>query len=317
MRHLVILNKVRVENANCVAGSTYGFPAITHFLGYIHALSRRLNDPNLSFQDCGVICHQQQIHSDTPSYISDLHFSQTRNPLTKEAKSAAINEEGRMHMTVSLLFYCHGDVVNGQIGRQELQETLLQLAPLLPLAGGRIDQIEQVKVRPIPASEVEWREVRRLLLPGFALIDRTHYLAEHVRVLQQTDPDADTLQAWLDFSALKYHAITAPQQQPATWRYSPKPQPGYLVPLMVGWQRISPLYPAGTVAKTRDAISPFCFVEAAYGLGEWCGPHRIRDLTQLLWQYHITEQGYYCRSQFDLNPAQHSPQDLPIDDDML
>ena len=42
MNHVVILHQIRIENANAMAGFTYGFPAITHLLGYVHALSRKL-----------------------------------------------------------------------------------------------------------------------------------------------------------------------------------------------------------------------------------------------------------------------------------
>ncbi|WP_234004635.1 type I-F CRISPR-associated protein Csy2, partial [Cronobacter sakazakii] len=33
MSSLILLSHLRVENANTVAGLTWGFPAITHFLG--------------------------------------------------------------------------------------------------------------------------------------------------------------------------------------------------------------------------------------------------------------------------------------------
>ena len=36
MSSLILLRRVRVENANAIAGLTYGFPAITHFLGFSH-----------------------------------------------------------------------------------------------------------------------------------------------------------------------------------------------------------------------------------------------------------------------------------------
>jgi hypothetical protein len=54
--------------------------------------------------------------------------------------------------------------------------------------------------------------------------------------------------------------------------------PGYLVPLMCGYQRISRLYEAGEVANVRDTTTPFAFTEAVYGVGEWRGLHRIADL---------------------------------------
>jgi len=64
MSSLIIMRKMRIENANAVAGLTWGFPAITHFLGFTHALSRQLQQSHgLSLDGCGVICHQQQVHA--------------------------------------------------------------------------------------------------------------------------------------------------------------------------------------------------------------------------------------------------------------
>ena len=34
MTEYIILERIKVENANCIAGFTYGFPAITAFLGF-------------------------------------------------------------------------------------------------------------------------------------------------------------------------------------------------------------------------------------------------------------------------------------------
>lgn len=42
MRSTLLLRHLKVENANAISGLTYGFPAISHFLGFTHALSRRL-----------------------------------------------------------------------------------------------------------------------------------------------------------------------------------------------------------------------------------------------------------------------------------
>ena len=43
MTSYILLEKVSVEDANCIAGFTYGFPAITGFLGFTHAISRKFN----------------------------------------------------------------------------------------------------------------------------------------------------------------------------------------------------------------------------------------------------------------------------------
>jgi CRISPR-associated protein Csy2 len=76
----IIFERVSVQDANCIAGFTYGFPAITHFLGFGHALSKKLSlSHNLSLYGCAVICHQHQIHAYQPTFrtpiIENLNIS--------------------------------------------------------------------------------------------------------------------------------------------------------------------------------------------------------------------------------------------------
>jgi len=297
MSSLIILRHLRVENANTVAGLTWGFPAITHFLGFTHALSRKLMDThNLSLDGCGVISHQQQVHAYTSG--RDYSFSLTRNPLTREAKTAAFNEEGRMHMTVSLLIKCEGMISGGESGAADLGKHIAQLCQRLRLAGGIITSIAQVQVIGWPEEERQTRRIMRRLLPGFALLDRSSLLSEHVAQLQKSQPKAEMLDAWLGFASLKRKAVSTedtPDGQ-VEWEYQPKPAPGFLIPLMTGYKAISPLYEPGKVLNSRDTQTPFCFTEAIYGVGEWRGLHRINNVHELLWQYHYEDEHYLCRN---------------------
>ncbi|MGB9098115.1 type I-F CRISPR-associated protein Csy2 [Erwinia sp.] len=300
MSTLIILKHLRVENANAIAGLTYGFPSITHFLGYTHALSRKLQTSHgLKLENCGVICHQQQLHAHSSG--RDHVFSLTRNPLTKEAKTAAFNEEGRMHMTVSLLIECDRVIVNGREGARALEEHLETLCVSNRLAGGTIISLGEVRVVAYPEEQKSLRSLMCRLLPGFALMDRSDYLTQHYQSLKQQNPQVEMIDAWLDFSALKMSAsvsddVANPSSEtPAQWCYLPKPQPGYLVPLHVGYKAISPLFPAGEVGNTRDPGVPFCFAEAIYGIGEWRSLHRITSLETLLWRTDFQEGFYHCR----------------------
>lgn len=320
MSHLIVLRHLRVESANAVAGLTYGFPAISHFLGYVHALSRKLLiSHGLVLSGCAVVCHQRQIHA----YSSgrDKVFVLTRNPLTKEAKTAAFNEEGRMHITVSLLIECQGEIANGDIGLNRLQTHLQTLCQTQKLAGGSITELASVRVMAYPQQEDAVRRLMYRLLPGFVLLDRSPLLAAHFKTLKLQNPDAEMIDAWLDFSALKMQAVAVEQDNPpelgdeARWEYVPKPQPGYLVPLMTGYQRVSPLYAAGEVLNTRDTQTPFCFAEAVYGIGEWRGLHRVRDLAPLFWHYSTTENGYYCQARQDDEQLDDMPEDFSYLDD--
>lgn len=293
MRSAIILPWLTIENANAIAGLTWGFPAITHFLGYTHALSRKLQASHgLRLEGCGVICHRHQVHAYTSG--RDYQFALTRNPLTREGKTASFNEEGRMHLTVSLVLECHGEIPSGDVGMRELALHMQSLCQTQKLAGGSIVGLRNVQV----CSIDNLKNMIYALMPGFALRDRSIWLDAHFQTLKQTQPDAEMLDAWLDFAALK---MAAEQGESADdlvdWKYQSKPHSGWLVPLMTGWQRISPLYDAGSVLSARDNETPFCFTEAVYGVGEWCSVHRIHQADELFWRYHTTHSGYYCRGQ--------------------
>jgi len=303
MSHLITLRRLRVENANAIAGFTWGFPAITHFLGFMHALSRRLQKSHgLSLKGCGVICHQQQIHAHSSGY--DHVFALTRNPLTKEAKTASFNEEGRMHLTVSLLLQCEGSIEGGEQGAAALAQHIDNLCQTQRLAGGIIRDVERVNVTGWPEEEQTTRKILRRLLPGFALLDRSSLLAEHFARLQQENPQAEMLDAWLDFASLKMQAVTEEENpQPgdkARWEYQPKPAGGFLVPLMTGYCAISPVFEPGQVANSRDNETPFCFAEAVYGVGEWRSLHRLTRLEEMMWCHHYENDHYLCRGNSEI-----------------
>jgi CRISPR-associated protein Csy2 len=309
MSSLIILRHVQVENANAIAGFTYGFPGISNFLGYTHALSRKLKvSHGLTLDGCGVICHQHQVQCYQPDGRGDYVFAQSRNPLTKEGETSPIIEEGRMQLTVSLVLECNGLIANGDFGIGELKQHLEQLCPTMRLAGGTITTIRQVEIVALPEAPDELarfsRRQLRSLLPGFALLDRTHLLAERFETMQAENPEAELLDAWLDFVALKAEAepILAEGEElnestKANWRYLSKPG-GWLVPITTGYRAISPLYQAGEVANSRDNQTPFAFAESVYGIGEWCSPHRLQSIEQLFWRYHYQEQDgwYLCKN---------------------
>lgn len=297
MSYLIILRHVNVENANAIAGLTYGFPAITHFLGYTHALSRKLQKGHqLTLNSCGVVCHKHQLHAYQTG--RDLTFALTRNPLTKEANTAAFNEEGRMHMTVSLLMECEGLIPDGDEGARALAQHLMSLCVNHKLAGGSIVGIRKIDIISFPENAQQTRAIMRRLLPGYVLLDRSQLLKTRFEQLQSTDVHAEMIDAWLDFCTIKMKAKTEKIEQgdKVSWDYQPKPEPGFLIPLATGYRAISPLYNPGHVEKTRDTQTPFRFVESIYGIGEWRGVHRIDDIHQVLWRYDYHDEWYQCNS---------------------
>lgn len=211
MSQFILIDHLKVQNANAIAGYTWGFPAITNFLGFVHNLSRKLAGEerysDIGLSGCAVVAHDHKVHMYGPPY--DRRFTQSRNPpylygteTAKKGKTPSVIEEGKMNMTVSLLIEYQGNIGNRADGfRQWLKRSCL----LQRLAGGTIFDIVDINLYS-PGNSHDVRFITRRLLPGFVLLDRSQYLEEHYQKTITENPEAELLDAWLDFSALKQKA---------------------------------------------------------------------------------------------------------------
>lgn len=208
MSQYILINRIKVQNANAVAGFTWGFPAITHFMGFTHALSIKLTNSNFDdflISGCAVISHQHNTHT-YGGY--EVLFSQTKNPGAmycekgKTGKNPSVIEERKMNMTVSLLIGFDGFLGN-QADR--FIEWLKKQCLLQRLAGGTILDIDSIQIFDV-ADKNKFYLLKRKLLPGFALMDRSNDFAQHYESNLTDNPDAELLDAWLDFAALKQKA---------------------------------------------------------------------------------------------------------------
>ena len=312
MKAFLKLKRIKIENANAVSGLTYGFPSVTHFLGFTHALSRQVKSKGieLKFKGCAIVAHEQQIHKYSTGVWGDATFSLSRNPPGKDGLPAAFNEEGKMHLTVSLLIECDFDKDDLKYlnfsNEKEFEKLIKDIALTHRLAGGMIQDIEEIKFEEIPEnlekkSKFIRREMRKLL-PGFLLIEKSDLLAEHLMQLKSECSEKDMMDSWLDFIALKFQAEKKeenPEKTEVEWSMVPKPSLGYLVPINIGYRAVSELYSPGTVKQVRDPTVPFRFVESVYTIGQWISPHRIEKLEEIFWQYQADPVlGWYiCKNQ--------------------
>lgn len=290
---LVLLPHLKVQNANAISGPlTWGFPSPTAFAGFVHALERKFSaELNEGFAGVGIICHyfEPQVSSPSRSHIPHV-FSLTRNPVGKDGGTMAFVEEGRAHMEVSLVIAVRDYKSEGD--GKDLAERLHYAAQGMRLAGGSLLHQDgkryQAQWWPL-AGDVEgdariFRRLRRRLLPGFALVQRDDLLVGHLAEMRVAQPESNALDALLDLSRLNIEPVLSQADEadaPVKWEIRRKP--GWLVPLPIGYAGISPLYAPGEVENARDAATPFRFVESLYSLGEWVSPHRLNDLSQLLW----------------------------------
>lgn len=300
----LVLKEIHIENANAISGFTYGFPAVTHFLGFVHALSRKAQRSEFGFSmgACAIICHDHQVQAYRENPYEPYGFALTRNPLTKEGKTAPIVEEGRMHLTVSLVIECEGlDRFTDEKEKAQCQ-FVKELAHTHKLAGGRINMIKACYIDTTDCH----KKLLRKLLPGFILADRSAYLAQI-----NTEKPQTPLHNWLDFISLRFIAtdkVLAGEEekniepQKVEWQKQTHGFEGYLVPLQVGYKKIANTFEAGEVVNARDNTSPFSFVESVHSIGEWIGsPSKINSLQEVLWQYSYQDPYYLCQTQSQLD----------------
>ncbi len=67
MSQFIFIDHINVQNANAIAGFTWGFPAITHFMGFVHNLSRKLCNEkryrDITLTGCAVVAHEHREHT--------------------------------------------------------------------------------------------------------------------------------------------------------------------------------------------------------------------------------------------------------------
>ncbi len=307
---LIVLPRISVQNANCISSPlTWGFPAITAFAGLCTALERRLGGAKrgIVLKRFGVVCHsfEPQINQDD---YGGVRFSLTRNPVQKDGSSAAIVEEGRAHMQVSLLFETEvdTDVFFEDALRQKLLQQMMDELATMRIAGGSVlPRLQNDRPREKPRlmlsdsdDEKIWRRIRADLSPGFALVSRDDLLRAP---LDANEQPGDALSVWLDRIALIHRAnpvdelskasadvgvgTAATAAQPAkTIEWRADTRTGWTVPIPVGYASIAPLQAAGSVANARDPRLPFQFVESVYSIGQWVSPHRLGNPADFMWQ---------------------------------
>jgi CRISPR-associated protein Csy2 len=316
---LLVLPRLRVQNANTISSPlTWGFPAITAFTGLMTALERRLGpQAGLALHGVGVICHGFEPQVTRGGYTRSFHL--TRNPVLQDGSTAAIVEEGRAHLDITLVFDVELDITrSGEAERAQLAGHIGELVAGMRVAGGSVmpalPGTFRNPPRPLLAllpDNVEERtkqfsRLSRRWLPGFALVSRDDLLQARQLELQATQPAATLLDAWLDLSRINHRATRCqtPDEKTGepleTIEWVTDTRAGWIVPIPVGFAPLTALHLPGTVAGARDANVPFQFVESVYSMGQWISPHRLSDVEQLLWRpCHDPASGLYrCLNAF-------------------
>lgn len=296
-KRLLILPRISVQNANALSSPfTIGFPAMTAWLGAVHALQRKLQQAGYSdieLDSVGVISHQfyLQTHRGSGDFVASIIG--TGNPLDKDGNRPSFIEEARAHLTTSLVIGYSGLDANEKDLALPVISQLLH--GQLKIAGGDILSFDPPYFTNTENTK-DTQKMLRKLMPGYALIERRDLMQNAMQNGQ------DALDALIDHLAI-HHACTQ-EEEKVLWK-SGRKEKGWLVPIAVGFQGISPL---GKALNQRDEDKPHCFAEAVVTLGEFKMVHHIEDIDTMQWCYRtdLEKNLYLCQimkaeTNFDLS----------------
>ena len=296
MRPFLLIPHIRIHNANAMSSPySIGFPAMTAWLGAVHALQRKLQQlpdfESLCLSKVGISCHQLEVqtHRSKGDFVSSIIG--TGNPLDKDGSRPSFIEEARCHVTVSLL-------IEMSESDPEWEESLpIAIAPMLrqmKMAAGDVLSFREPQVVYLEeGNAIELKKLTQRLMLGHVLVERRQLLQDYVA----TNPEQDVLHALLAHLHIRHRVAEDANQEAIVignnqylWEAS-RLQTGWLVPIAVGFQGISPL---GLAQNQRDANTPHRFAESVLTLGEFVMPYRIERIDDMLWHYHVdAEQDLY------------------------
>lgn len=292
IKRLLLLPHIKVQNANALSSPfTIGFPAMTAWLGAVHALQRKLNTAfdKLEFNASAIVSHEcnLQTYKGVGDYVNSIIG--TGNPLVPKSKGNAVRssfiEEARCHLDASLLIEYSG------AGKDD-EESLLKkithcLSSSMKIAGGDIlsfDVPEALRIE--EGNDPDLRKLMRKLMPGYVIIERRELMKDAMEKGQ------DAIDALLDYLAI-HHSCEQDNDGNVTW-LSKRKTTGWIVPIATGFHGITEL---GQAKNQRDPDAPHRFAESIVTLGEFKMPYQIQSLNEILWHYQVEtdENLYLCQ----------------------
>jgi len=287
MKRILLIPHIKVHNANALSSPyTIGFPAMTAWLGAVHALQRKLNQgefDSVIFKSVAVVCHNidLQIYKGKGDFVNSIIG--TGNPLDKSGNRPAFVEEGRCHLDVSLVVEYQG------LDKDEEDDAIAEITTLLyagmKMAGGDILNVGRLEFLKVDDNN-DLREFTRKLMPGHVLIERREFMQTAMA------QGRDAIDALLDYLKVM-HRSEQDADGNVHWN-SKREIPGWIVPVATGFHGITEL---GQAQNQRDPDSPHRFAESVVTLGEFVMPYRINDLDDILWHYHTDLENnlYLCQ----------------------
>lgn len=294
IQHILTIPKIKIAEANAFSSPfTVGFPAMTAWLGAVHALERKIQAKGFSeFKalGTGVISNQFELRALKSGYTTSLIGE--RHPLKKDGKSPSFVEEAKCRLTASLIIQFEG-VDSAKY--DEFYDLISLELKKMRMAGGIIEGFHKPQISTLDkSSENYFKEVKQVtakLMPGYALIERRDLM------LEAMNKGKDAMDAILESQAITYSCeqpTSDEEDQKVEWSKGKRKYEGWIVPIATGFQGLT----EPTVAlNQRDPDTPHRFAEALVTLGEFKMAYKFKSITDLLWEYHYDAENnlYTCK----------------------
>lgn len=296
-RYFLLIPHLKIHNANAMSSPfTIGFPAMTAWLGAMHALERKLHGKGLAQIHLSKLAISSH-HFDLQTYKGKSDYVHsivgTANPLDKDGNRPAFIEEARCHLEVSLLLEVVGFDVDDKKNLLQQVDTLVMG---MKFASGDVQEVAPAQLLFLDTltdnQQQELNKISNALMLGNVLIERKDLM------LSAMEEGLDGIDALLSYLTLNHQATEEPTTEGKVVWQSARKTAGWLVPIAVGYQGISTLSD-GKVLNQRDDDTPHRFAEAVVTLGEFMMPYRAKSIDDILWEYHVdlSNDLYLCRNQ--------------------
>lgn len=287
----LLIPHLQIQNANALSSPlTIGFPAMTAWLGAIHALQRNLRQDgfnDVAFHRTAVVSHDfvLRTYREDGGFVKSIIGS--RNPLKRDGNPQSFIEEPKCNLTVSLLVEATG-LINADKTIKAIENRLMGMK----MAGGDILGLKRkIEILHLNEDDLEGEErrVMRRLMPGYALIERKDLMCTSM----QEGKDAmasmlECIQTTREAESLNDDSII--------WSMPYKKYDGWLVPIAVGFRGISEV---GKAKNQRDSKTLHRFAESVMTIGEFVMPYRLPSINSMLWRYEVdlNQSLYLCKNQ--------------------
>lgn len=295
MKDILLIQNIKIHNVNALSSPyTIGFPAMTAWLGFMHALERKLIDSEFSevkFSGLIVSCLDMNLHTykGRGDYVNSIIV--TSNPLDKAGKRPSFIEEARADMEVSIAIECQ----MGVLDYDKFTKFVANLLHLMKIASGDIISFKDCKH--LEVDEDEPRALTKYLMPGFCLVSRQDLMK---KAMENGQDSIDAMLYYLKNTS----DIEIDENKKITRSKFNRQEKGWIVPISVGYQGISDL---GELQNSRDENTPHRFAESIVTLGEFKMPHRFDNINEMMWRYQEYKDNdlYLCENNF-INNQQES-----------